>query len=174
MTSFILNSLWLTSRGSWAIALTITPQATCPSVLLSCTQWSSSCSFFQERENSWGIDGSWILNICLNSFLKCFCFSSYPSLKSPEVTALLYMPPGPSQRAVTVCDGSSPEHGLSVFLCSTYIQVKVKPTLEMGVFSHTEVVSVVIHHRVGWCKWWQVFDLVSSPPSLLSKVTEHS
>lgn len=49
---------------------------------------------------------------------------------------MLYMPPGPSQRAVIFHDGAScHKHvGLSVFLCSKYISVKGKPALEIGYF----------------------------------------
>lgn len=74
-------------KGVLSVALTIMPHATCPSVLLSCTSGLQTVVAFK-RKTVKGI-GSWILNICLDSLLKCFCFSSHFTKKKAYPSPIL-------------------------------------------------------------------------------------
>lgn len=81
---WLMENTWLLSflihyhypPGGPQCCPTIRPHVLSPSALPFLHQWSSNCGCFPRREEFKGISHR-ILNICMHSFLKRFCFSSH-------------------------------------------------------------------------------------------------
>lgn len=75
----------------------------------------------------------------------------HPSYIS-EVMAMLYIPPGVKGQLPFVMDQVLLDMLDCLYSSVLSIFSESETGIRNGVFSHTEMVSVVIHHRVGWCK----------------------